>query len=143
MKIIRQWKIIYAVCFLVYLGWMINVGDNEFDRINSQYRRIVDQLDAGRIKTAALEELITECRRKSEVQADLEEEACFSWPPLVVEARGKEIEERLIRARERGIIKVVLFYTGFVFIFLLAPPILLYLLIIGIIKLYKNIKFVR
>jgi hypothetical protein len=60
-----------------------------------------------------------------------------------VEAKGKEIEERLVRARERAGIKVVLFYAGFVIIFLLAPPFLIYLLIVGIITLYKNIKIVR
>jgi hypothetical protein len=61
----------------------------------------------------------------------------------VVEAKAREIEERRIRARERGAIKLVMFYTGFVLIFLLAPPVLIYLLLIGIITLYKNIKIVR
>lgn len=143
MKKIRAWQIIYALCCLIYMGWVIHVGGNEFDRINSQYRRIVEQLDAGRIRTGALEELIAECRRKSRSQADRNGNNCLSWPPQVVEAKGKEIEERLVRARERAGIKVVLFYAGFVIIFLLAPPFLIYLLIVGIITLYKNIKIVR
>ena len=143
MKKIQAWKIIYAICCLVYMGWVINVGNNEFDRINSQYHAIVDQLNEDRIRTAALEELIAKCRKESKVLADREEDACFSWPPTVLEAKGKEIEERLIRARERGTIKVVLFYTGFVLLFLLTPPFLIYLLLIGIIKLKKSIKIVR
>ena len=75
--------------------------------------------------------------------AGQKEDACLSWPPAVVEARGKEIEKRFIRAKERGTIKLVLFYTGFVLLFLLGPPFLIYLLIIGIIKLKKYIKIVR
>jgi len=73
MKIFRRWKIIYAVCCLVYIGWVIHVGDNEFDRINSQYRRLVSQLDAGRIRTAAIDELITECRRAATDRLDTQE----------------------------------------------------------------------
>jgi len=125
------------------MGWIINVGGYEFDRINSQYRRIVGQLDASRIRTAALEELIAECRRESKGRLDLGEDACFTWPPTVVEAKGKAIEERLIRAKERGTIKLVLFYAGFVIIFLLGPPFFIYLLIVGFLKLYKTIKIVR
>ena len=143
MKKFRHWRIIYAVCCLVYIGWTIDVGTNEFDRINGQYRNLVDQLDAGRIRTKALEELTAECRRESKVRLDRQEHACFSWPPTVVEARGKVIEERLVRAKERGTIKLVLFYAGFVLIFLLGPPLIIYLLIVGIIKLYKSVKIVR
>ena len=143
MRKFRHWRIIYAVCCLVYIGWTINVGSNEFDRINSQYRRLVDQLDAGRIRGVAVEELITEWCRESTLRLDRQEDGCFSWPPTEVEARGKAIEERLIRAKERGTIKLVLFYTGFVLIFLLGPPLFIYLLIVGIIKLYSNIKIVK
>ena len=143
MKKNQKWKIIFAVCCLFYVGWVIHVGNNEFDRINSQYRRLVAQLDAGRISSVALEELAAECRRVSKGRTDLAKDACHTWPPAVVEAKEKQVAERLLRARERGIIKVVLFYTGFVSIFLLAPPILVYLLINAIILLYKNIKFVR
>jgi hypothetical protein len=125
------------------MGWMIHVGGNEFDRINSQYRRLVDQLDAGRIRGVAVEELITEWCRESAVRADRQEDGCTSWPPHVVEAREKAVEERLIRSKERGTIKLVLFYTGFVLIFLLGPPLFIYLLIVGVIKLYKSVKIVK
>jgi hypothetical protein len=143
MKKTPKWKIIFAVCCLFYAAWVIRVGNNEFDRINRQYRNLVAQLDAGRISSVALEELAAECRRVSQGRTDLSGDACHTWPPAVVEAREKQVEERLLRARERGVTKVVLFYAGFVSIFLLAPPILTYLLIIAIILLYKNIKFVR
>jgi hypothetical protein len=143
MKIFQKWRIIYVVCCLVYMGWIIHVGANEFDRINGQYRRLVEELDAAHIRTGALEELSAECRTESRRRTGLEEDGCLSWPSSVVEAKAGVIEERRIRAKKRGAIKLVLFYTGFVVIFLLAPPILVYLLIVGIITLYKTIKIVR
>jgi hypothetical protein len=119
MKKFRKWRIIYWVCCFVYLGWIINLGTNEYDRINSQYRRIANQLDAGRIRTTALEELGTEWFRKSMVRPGLKEDACFSWPPAMVEAREKKIEERLGKAKKQAAIKLVLFYMIFVSFFCL------------------------
>ena len=142
MKKIQLWKIIYALCCLVYMGWTINVGTNEFDRINGQYRWIIQQLEPDRIKIAAVGELTEGCRRESKWQTGLKVEDCYNWPSVLLKKTEIEIEARLLRAKERAIIKMVLFYTGFVLIFLLAPPILLYLLIIGIIKLKNNIKIV-
>jgi len=142
-KIFRHWKIIYTICSLVYMGWVIHVGGNEFDRINSQYRTIVKQLEAGRIRAAALEELVAECRRQAKERIALKDEGCYSWSDLAVAAKGKEIEERLLRAKQRGLIKVVLFYAGFAVIFLLGPVIFIYLLLVGAIRIYKSVKFVR
>ena len=141
-NIFRHWKIIYLLCSLAYMGWVTHVGNNEFDRINGQYRRLVAQLDARRIQSGALAELTAECRKKSGGSPGPEEDACLSFPPQAVETREKIIAELRSRARKRGTIKLVLFYTGFVVIFLLAPPILIYLFIAGAISLYKNIKIV-
>jgi hypothetical protein len=143
MKKIPKWKVIYMLCCLIYVGWVINVGGNEFDRINSQYRRIVTQLDDDRIRSTALVELTAGCRGLSRQQTGLQEEECSSWPLAVVEAKEKEVKERLLGAKDRGIIKVIFFYTGFVLIFLLAPTVLVYLLITAIILVYRNIKIVR
>ena len=142
MKKIQLWKILYTLCCLVYMGWTINVGTNEFDRINGQYRWIIQQLEPERIKIAAVGELTEGCRRESKWQTDLKEEDCYYWPPALLHKTEKEIEKRLLRAKKRSTLKLALFYTGFVLIFLLAPPILLYLFIIGIIKLKNNIKIV-
>lgn len=139
----RAWQIIFAICCLVYVGWVIHVGTNEFARINGQYHRLTAALDAGRIRSASLEELAAACRKNSRQRPGLEEDACLSWPPQVVAAKEKEITERRTRARGRGTVKLVLFYAGFVSIFLLAPPVLIYLLLAGIITLYKSIKIVR
>ena len=125
------------------MGWTINVGTTEFDRINSQYRRLVEQLKGENIRAVALEVLTTECRMKSKMGGIREENNCLSWPQQVVAVREKAVEKRFLEARERGKIKLVLFYTGFVIIFLLGPPFLIYLLIIGILKLKENIKIIR
>ena len=142
-KIFRHWKSIYLVFCLVYVGWVIHVGEIEFKRVNKQYRVLVKQIEPDRIKTIALEELAAECRRESRVRNILKEDDCSTWSPEVVEAKNNKVEERLHEAKKRGFIKVVLFYTSFVVIFLLIPPLLLYLFIFGIVMLSKNIKIVR
>ena len=142
-KLLRYWRIIYAVFCLLYMGWVIHAGDNEFSRINSQYKRLVAQLDGDRIRSVALEELTAEClRQERELLDQKKKDDCSTWAPTVVESKKKQVKERMIQAKERGVIKMILFYMGFVLIFLLAPPILLYLLFFGIIKIFKSVKFV-
>ncbi|MCA1765202.1 MAG: hypothetical protein LC633_02975 [Desulfobulbaceae bacterium] len=143
MKKWRWWQLAYALCSLVYMGWMINVSAFEFDRINDQYRRIAGQLDDDRLRKAALAELNRECRRESAARNAGDETECSSWPPARVEAAEGQLEERLTRARARAAVKLALFYAVFAIFFLLAPPLLIYLLIVGIIKIFLDIKIVR
>ena len=142
-KIFRYWKSLYLVCCLVYVGWVLYVGQSEFHKVNRQYQALVNQLQSGRIRTVALDELAAECRRDLWERNILEEDACSTWLPEVVNAKRNTVEERLQQARERGFLKVVLFYTSFVVIFLLIPPLLIYLCIFGIVMLCKNIQIVR
>lgn len=141
-KIFRHWKIIYLVCCLVFTGWMIHAGRNEFDRINGQYRRLKVQIEPVRIKEAAIEDLIADCQKILQQHSGYQEGDCSDPNPLDVKARVNFIKEERNRARQRGLIKLTLFYVGFVIIFLLAPMILVYLLIVAVILLYKNVKFV-
>lgn len=142
-RIFRHWKIVYVICCLVYAGWMIKVGGNEFDRINGQFRQLTARLEPARIREAALAELADECRRALPAGMKQTEAVCSDWAPEAVTAQTAIVEERRTRARQRGAVKLVLFYTGFGLIFLLAPMILVYLLITALILLYKNIKIVR
>jgi hypothetical protein len=142
-KIFRHWKILYAVCCLVYTGWMIQVADVEFYRINSQYRQLKAQLHPDRVRQDALEELIRECYQKNMVGGSYEMIDCSTFPDRILEDKIAAVEKRYLEAKQRGTVKATLFYTGFVLIFLLAPMILGYLLIAAIILLYKNIKIVR
>jgi hypothetical protein len=133
-NIFRHWRVIYLIASLIFMGWVIHVGENEFDRINSQYRRLVAQLDDDRVRKAAVEELLAECLREARERPDLKEGTCESWPDLVVDTKALAIKERRIQAKERGVVKVVLFYFWFVVI---------YLLLVGAIRIYRSIKFVR
>ncbi len=143
MKKWRWWQLVYALCSLVYMGWMINVSAFEFDRINSQYRLIAGQLDDDRLREAALAELSRECQRELPARNAGDETECSSWPPAQVEAAKGRLEDRLSRAQTRAAVKLALFYAVFAIFFLLAPPLLIYLLIVGIIKLFLDIKIVR
>ncbi|MGW8160960.1 MAG: hypothetical protein ACWGN1_01805 [Desulfobulbales bacterium] len=143
MKKIKEWQLIYAACCLVYFGWMLHVGTNEFNRINQQYHALVAQLDAGKITIHAREELTADCYRNRDGRPGYKADDCRNMPPGVVAAKAREVKARLVRAKEKGLIKVVLFYAGFVIFFLFAPPFLLYLLIVAIIKVFLNVKIVR
>jgi hypothetical protein len=142
-KIFRHWKIIYLVCCLVFTGWIIHAGRNEFDRVNGQYQRLKAQSEPASIREAVLEDLIADCQKILQHRAGYHEDDCSDPDPQDVEARVNLIEEMRDRDKQRGLIKLVLFYIGFVTIFLLIPMILVYLLIMALLLLYKNIKFVR
>ncbi len=142
-RIFRHWKSIYLVCCLVYAGWVVYIGQAEFAKVNRQYRVLVARLEPDRVKAAALEELGAECRRELRQRNIPEEGACSSWSPEVVETKRNTIAERLEWDRERGLLKVVLFYSSFVILFLLFPPLFIYLFILAVVTLCKNIKIVR
>ena len=142
-KIFQHWKIIYLAGSLIFMGWIVHVGGIEFDRINSQYRILIRQLEPEMIRQAAIEELTAACLVKTSSQAVRERDDCHSWPDTVTTAKTDEIRKRRLHAKERGLVKVVLFYAGFSIIFLLGPPIVIYLFLTGAIKIYRSIKFVR
>lgn len=156
----RTWHLIYAVCCLVYIGWMSYLSFNDFDRITREYRRTGEQVEPGHIRSTALEELRKECRKKYETQAhdittaengsraSLIEEGrpdrdCVSWPSAVVAAREAEIRERLGQRRGRAGWKLLLFSLFFVVIFLVIPPVVFYLFAALVVKLFKSVKIVR
>jgi Ca2+/Na+ antiporter len=141
-KIFRHWKIIYLICCALYTGWMIHAGRNEFDRINGQNHRLKIELEPARIRQAAFEELLADCRKTLQQHTGYHQEICPDPAPDEVEARASLIAEQRERARQRGLVKLVLFYLGFVVIFLLAPMVLLYMIIVGVILLKKHIRFV-
>lgn len=157
----RTWHLIYAVCCLVYMGWVSYLSSNDFDRIIREYRRAGEQVESGRVRSTALEELRKECRKKYEMQVQdiitaengfqeslIEEEGrpdgdCVSWPSAVVEAREMEVRERLVERRERAGWKLLLFSLSFVVIFLLIPPVVFYIFAVLVVKLFKSVKIVR
>ncbi len=142
-RIFRHWKRIYLVCCLVYVGWVIHAGWPEFLKVNHQYQVLAGRLEPDRIRAIALEELAAECRRGLRQQNIPDDGACSGWSSALVKAKSDEVAERLERARKRGLIKVVLFYSSVVVIFLLFPSLFLYVLVLGVVTLSKNIRIVR
>ena len=147
----RAWRLFYAVCCLVYMGWVSYQSSNDFDRVQREYRRAGDQVEPGRIHSAALQELLAECRKRSAMQpADLDGVAnelqsgdCLSWPPAMVEAREAEIRDRLNDRQKRAGRKLLLFSLFFVVIFLIMPPVLVYGFAVVIVKLFSAVTIVR
>jgi hypothetical protein len=147
----RGWRFFYAVCCLVYMGWVSYLGSNDFGRVQREYRRAGDQLEPGRLHAAALEELLAECRMRSEKQPadvdgavnELQSGDCLSWPPAVVEAREAKIRERLVERQNRAGRKLLLFSLFFGVIFLIIPPVLIYVFVVVIAKFFRSVKIVR
>jgi len=147
----RGWRLFYAVCCLVYMGWVSYLGSNDFGRVQREYRRAGDQLEPGRIHAAALQELLAECRKRSEKQPadvdgavnELQSGDCLSWPPAVVEAREAKIRERREERQKRAGRKLLLFSLFFGVIFLIIPPVLVYGFAVVIVKLFSAVTIVR
>jgi hypothetical protein len=149
----RKWRTYFVICCLVYTGWVIHLGGNDFGRIHREYRRAKDLTTADRITVVALEELLIECRKKEAQQADPssnakkvgseiaadKEDTCLSWPPAVVEAKKNEIVNRFDRARS----KLILFYVFFVILFLIIPQVLVYVAVSLIVRMFTTIEIVR
>lgn len=157
----RAWRLFYVLCCLVYMGWVSYLGSNDFGRVQREYRRAGEQVEPGRIHAAALQELLKECRKRSEIQpadshaaenvlqngltveggtADLD---CLAWPPAVVEAREAEVRARLLESQKRAGWKLLLFSLFFVVIFLILPPVVIYFFMVFIAKLFSAVKIVR
>ena len=43
----RTWRLVFALCCLVYLGWISYVSSNNFSRIYSEYRQAGEQTEPG------------------------------------------------------------------------------------------------
>jgi hypothetical protein len=157
----RVWRLFYAVCCLVYMGWVMYLGSFDFNRVLREYRRAVDQVEPGRIHTAALQELGAECRKSSEKRAGAEnafeneqpgilieemvlvDRDCLSLPPAQVEARAADIREHLLDRQKRAGWKLLLFCLFFVVIFLIFPPVIVYVFAVLLVRLFRAVKIVR
>jgi hypothetical protein len=157
----RAWRFFYAVCCLVYMGWVGYLGSFDFNRVLGEYRRAAGEVEPGRIHSAALQELSAECRQRAEMQAGSENAAedelssilieegvsadrdCLSLPPVQVETREAEIREHLLDRQNRAGWKLLLFSLFFGVIFLLFPPVLVYVFAALLVKLFRSVKIVR
>jgi len=157
----RFWLLLYAVCCLIYVGWVTYLGSFDFNRVLREYRRAVDQMEAGRIRSAAWQELVAECRKSYEMQSGIPnraengaqaividegvpaEQDCFDWLSPQLVTREAEIRESRLDRQKRAGWKLLLFSLFFVVIFLIFPPALVYLFAMLFVRLFRTVKIVR
>jgi hypothetical protein len=145
------WRLGYGVCCLFYVAWVVHLSPNNFDMVHGEYRRIEARLQPERIEELALKELVDKCRKEAgrsnrhqhtsgdQVAAD----PCLSWPVAALEKRQKVVAERLVDERRGAVRKLLVFYLGFGIIFLILPPVILYLLLSLFIWFYRSIAGVK
>ncbi|MDH5299669.1 MAG: hypothetical protein OEV91_11690 [Desulfobulbaceae bacterium] len=146
LKKFLTWRTGFAVCCLLYLPWVVVLGRNNFAMVHIDYRRADERLQPAHIAAVAHRELVEECRREAEAGREwggAGEEGCLSLPPTVVDARQREVLERLVHEQRLALRKVAFFYVSFGLFFLILPPACLYLLFFLSSWLLGNIKVVR
>jgi hypothetical protein len=151
----RTWQLIYAVCCLVYVGWVGYQGSFDLTRVYRDYRRIGVQMEPGRIHAAAVKELSTECRKRVAEQKTavsgpdngltsvIVDRKCNSFPAAIVAVREVAIGERLAERYRRISKKLLLFGVFFVVVFLVIPPVLVYAIAVVVVKVFQAIKIVK
>jgi hypothetical protein len=138
-----RWRLGYVICCLIYAVWVIHLSVNDFDRIHRQYRETGARLAPSRSREIARQELIADCREEQVQLGRFEDEKCLTVLPADLEQKEKTVVKGLIDERHRALRKLIVFYATFVVIFLLAPPLLLYGLIIFFINVFLNVKVVK
>ena len=149
LKKFLTWRKIFAVSCLVYLVWVVGVSNSNFYMVHREYRWAEMRVQPKWIAKTARQELVDQCRQKaiwsgSRLHAsDKDSDPCLSWPPSTVAERQQVVKERLVQERNLAIRKLVLFYVSFGFFFLVMPPAFLYLFLVFVSWLFRNITVVR
>ena len=148
-----NWRIVYAVCCLVYVGWVVYLSLNNFGMVHKQYRQARENLQPTRIEEIATKELVDKCRKKLkrsdrhpsvyDMTSGVAEDPCLSMPAAVLEERKKTVEEHLVEDKSRVRRKLVWFYITFGVVFLILPVTFVYMLVSFCIWLFRNIKLVE
>ncbi|HIJ78253.1 MAG: hypothetical protein OEY01_02970 [Desulfobulbaceae bacterium] len=142
-----NWRLGYGVGCLVYLVWVVQLSFNNFGMVHHDYRSAEARLQPQRIEAMALAELVGQCRKEAgrggrhrPATAQVVADPCRDWPAPVIAARQKAVAERLAGELSLAVRKLVLFYVSFGVIFLILPPVILYLLLSFFIWLYQGVK---
>ena len=147
------WRVVYAVCCLLYVAWMVHLSFNNFAMVHRDYRRAGERLQPVQVAKIALRELVDQCHQDTLPGDQLrwatvkgavaDEDACLHWPTTVLVQRQEVVTERLLAQRDLAGRKLVLFYGSFGTVFLILPPVLLYLLLSSIAWIFRNLKVVK
>ena len=145
-----DWRLGFAVGTLVYVAWVLPLGLHDFEKVHRVYRQAAERLHLAKVEVIARQELIEQCKREAMVGEDfrpsgnkaagIAEPACLSWPAAVLEQKQRAVTERLIAERSRAARKLGLFYFTFVVIFLVLPPLVMYLWLVLLIRIFRSVK---
>jgi hypothetical protein len=148
-----NWRYGYGVFCLLYAGWVVYLGQENFAKVDGEYRRAREYQQPSQVERIARQELAAECRRavqresRSRAAGDpdpaVSEDACRSFPEALLAERKRDVaanlraEEKLFRR------KLVVFYLTFGVFFVVLPLGFLYLLLAFLIWLFRDMKFVK
>lgn len=59
---ISSGRLLYGVCYLLYVGWMVQLSVDNFGMVHRQYQRAGRRLQPARIEAVARNELMAQCR---------------------------------------------------------------------------------
>lgn len=147
------WRYGYALFSLLFAGWVVYLGQDNFAKVHGEYRRTREHQQPARIEKIALQELVDQCRRAAKRESRsrsagdpdpaVAEDPCRSFPEAVLEERKKDVAANL-RAEEKLFLrKLVVFSLTFAIFFVVLPLGFLYLLLAFLIWLFKDMKFVK
>jgi len=139
----RRWRIGYAVCCLIYVAWVILLGVNDFQKVHRQYRQTGERLEPARVREITRRELIDECREAAVRAGNFNDEGCLAVPSAILNERQRTVDDRLIDERNRAGRKLLLFYVFFVSLFLVAPPLVFYWLLVLFIRAVSKVRIVK
>lgn len=137
------WRIGYLICCLIYAGWVVHLSANDFEKVHLQYRETGARLAPAQSRKIARQALITACRGKQELLGHIENQKCLAVSPADLAQKEKVVVKRLRGERHRALRKLIVFSATFVVIFLLAPPLLVYGMIILFIKVFSTVKITK
>lgn len=150
-----NWRIGYAIFCLLFGGWVIYLGLDNFDKVHSEYRQSVNRLHPDQIRKIAARQLTDQCLNKLKhrgisredgtiaASAGAGEAACLSFPQPVREEQEKTVGQQLQIEKKRLLRKLVVFTISFALFFLALPLFLLYLLLAFLIWVFRDMKFIR
>ena len=147
------WRLGFAVFGLFFAAWVGYLALDNFAKVHGEYRQARESRHPALIAKIVRQELVAECRKEAlrsdrphpvgEPAPAISENACRSFPEIVVAERTEVVAGNLLADEKRFRRKLVVFYVTFGLFFIILPLGFLYLLLAFLIWLFKDMKFVR
>lgn len=148
-----NWRYGYILFCLVYAGWLVYLGQDNFAKVHGEYRWARENQQPAQVEKIARQTLAADCRREAQRErrsrsagdaaATVSEDLCRFFPEAVLEERKKDVAENLLAEEKRFLRKLVVFYGTFGVFFVALPLGCLYLLLSFLIWIFRDLKFVK